>query len=264
VVVGLASLVLLATITLSGARSAPELWAGAMVLLTWGLLGLTTVAAVWGRKGRRAVWLGASLFGAGYMLLVAGLPLALVTDASRQPWPQHATNRLLNAARPWLPTIVSEYPPESDGVAVANARILRALDRPIPMRFPRETPIQDVLAYAVTATRSPDGYEVPIYVDPSALKGVGKTLESPVTIALEGAPLRTSLGLALDQLSLSYTVKGGVLIVSADDAPLPVARDDPFLTIGQSLLALLAAGIGGILAAVIHDPRGETAAEARR
>ena len=97
-----------------------------------------------------------------------------------------------------------------------------------------------------------------------ALKDAEKTLESPVTIALEGAPLRTSLGLALDQLSLSYTVKGGVLVVNDDYDPLPVARDDPFLTIGQSLLALLASGVGGALAAVLHDPRGETAAEARR
>ena len=42
-----------------------------------------------------------------------------------------------------------------------------------------------------------------------------------------------------------------------------LARDDPFLTIGQSLLALLAAGVGGAMAAVIHDPQGETAVEAR-
>jgi hypothetical protein len=262
-VVGLTSLVLLGATSVVGARRAPGLWAGATVLLTWGILGLIIVGAVYGRRKHRTFCLGASLFGTGYMLLIAGMPLALLTAVNREPWPQLATNRLLNSARPWLPTIVREYPAESDGVAFANARILRELDRPIPMRFPQETPLQDVLAYVVAQTRGPDGYEIPVYVDPDVLQESEKGLRSPVTIDLKGVPIRTSLQLALDQLALLYTVKGGVLIVdsaSNDPDPIQFACNDPFLAIGQSVLALLAAGVGGVLAALICDPPGATAA----
>src|SRR4029077_9588145 len=97
-VMGLVIFVLLTAAALTGAQKAPGMWAGAMVLVTWGLLGLTTVGALCGQRRRRATCLGATLFGTGYMLMVAGLPVALVTSVYRQPWPQFATNRLLNAA----------------------------------------------------------------------------------------------------------------------------------------------------------------------
>ena len=220
------------------------------------MLGLTTVAAACCQGRRRAACLGASLFGAGYLLLVAGLPFALLTDVNRQPWPQLATNRLLNAVRPWLPTVVSEYPAGSDGVAFANARILQTLDQIIQMRFPQGKPLRDLLAYVVSATRSPDGHEIPIYLNPGSVDDMEKTLQTPVKIDLEGVPLRTTLELALEQCELLYTVKGGVIIVtSGSDSPdpVPIASSDPFLAIGQSLLALLAAGVGGVLAALVYN-----------
>ncbi len=244
---------------LFGAGSAPGLWAGTTVLLTWGVVGLTAIAALCGRSRHRAACLGATLFGAGYMLLVAAQPVAIIGGFDNQPWPQFATNRLLNSLRPWLPRIVSEFPAASDGVAFANARILRALDQTVPMRFPRETPLKDVLAYVATATRSPDGRDVPIYVDPFALRDAEATLESPVTINLENVPLRTSLDLALNQLGLTYVVKGGVIEVNTGTDPDTVACSDPFLVVGQCLLALLAAGFGCALGALIHCPESEQA-----
>lgn len=255
-VLGLMGFGLLAVTTVAGARKAPESWAGAIVLLNWGLLGLTTVAVACGQRRRRAACLGASLFGAGYLLLVAGLPLALLTDVNRLPWPQLATNRLLNAARPWLPTVVSEYPAGSEGVAFANARILQILDQTIRMRFPQGMPLRDLLAYVVSATRSPDGHEIPIYLNPGSVDDMEKTLQTPVKIDLEGVPLRTTLELALEQCELLYIVKGGVIIVtSGSDRPdsVPIASSDPFLAIGQSLLALLAAAVGGVSAALVYD-----------
>ena len=217
-VVGLAGLVLLATISWSGHGKHRGLWAGEAVLLTWGLLGLTTVAAVCGRKRRRAVWLGATLFGAGYMLLVAGQPLAFVTDASGQPWPQLATNRLLNAARPWLPTDRQRVP-----ARVRWGRLLQRPDRPgarpaDPDAVPAGDPPSRRAGVRRDRNAKPGRVRSPDLRQPEGTQGSGKTLESPVTIALEGAPLRTSLGLALDQLSLSYTVKGGALIVNDDYA----------------------------------------------
>ena len=193
-----------------------------------------------------------------------------MTDVNRQPWPQLATNRLLNALRPWLPTVVSEYPAGSDGVAFANARILQALDQTVPMRFPQGKPLRDLLAYVVSATRSPDGHEIPIYIDPGSVDDIEKALQTPVKIDLEGVPLRTTLDLALHQCELLYTVKGGVIIVdNGAYSPdyVPIATSDPFLAIGQSLLALLAAGVGGVLAALVYDQgreRTDTAQEARK
>ena len=68
--------------------------------------------------------------------------------------------------------------------------------------------------------------------------------------------MRTTLDLALHQCELLYTVKGGVIIVdNGAYSPnyVPIASSDPFLAIGQSLLALLAAGVGGVLAALVYD-----------
>jgi hypothetical protein len=244
---------------MTGAVRAPGQWAGATVLLTWGVLGLAVVAALCGRRTRRAACLGATAFGVGYMLLVAGQPVAIMTDVNNRPWTQVSTNRLLNALRPWVPKLVSEFPPASDGVAFANARILRALERTVPMRFPQETPLKKVLEYIAASTRDPDGYKIPVYVDPDALRDVEKSIESPVTIDLDGVPLRTSLDLVLNQLDLSYTVKGGVLVVNDEFGQVPLACNDPFLTIGQCLLALFAAGVGSVLAGLVHNPRDERA-----
>jgi hypothetical protein len=257
----LAGLALFAVMAIAGARRAPGLWAGMTVLVTWGLLGLTSVAALCGQGRRRAACLGASLFGIGYMLLVAGMPLAVLIDVNRQPWPQFAVNRLLVAVRSWIPTVVGEYPAGSPAVALANSRILQVLDRSIPMRFPSGTPLRDVLAYVATATRSPDGYEIPLYLDPNSIEDQEKALGTPVRMNLEGVPLRTTMELALDQCSLCYTLKGGAIVVNKyndDPDQIPLASNDPFLGIAHSLLAMLAAGLGGMLASLISAPQSKT------
>src|SRR5258708_34277916 len=77
-------------------------------------------------------------------------------------------------------------PPEPQGatdvVAKTNMHILYALDKTIPMNFSDETPLEDVLKYIVAETRSNDGSEVPIYVDPAGLQEAAKTLQSTVTV----------------------------------------------------------------------------------
>ena len=56
-VLGLIGFVLLAATAMAGARKAPGTWAGAIVLLIWGLLGLTTVGAACGQRRRaRLAW----------------------------------------------------------------------------------------------------------------------------------------------------------------------------------------------------------------
>ena len=70
--VGLAGLVTVTALVLVGPRSDPALWAGAVYLLTWVLLGTAALGFACGRGRRRMVWFGAALFGLGYMVLNRG------------------------------------------------------------------------------------------------------------------------------------------------------------------------------------------------
>jgi RNA polymerase sigma factor (sigma-70 family) len=58
---------------------------------------------------------------------------------------------------------------------------------------------------------------IPIYVDPRGLSEAEKTMTSPVTLDLEGVPLKTTLRLLLRQLGLAYCVKDGLLIISSPE-----------------------------------------------
>ncbi len=136
--IGLVALVFFATVALIGAGRAPGPSAGVTVLLTWACLGLAGVAAVCGQGRKRAGYLGATVFGVGYMFL------AFIPSTVPETWPRIATNGLLNALRPWLPPVAEEFPAASDSIASANGRILKALDQTVPMRFPQETPLEEV------------------------------------------------------------------------------------------------------------------------
>ena len=190
-VLGLVGLLLYTSAALFGVRKAPGLWAGVTVLLTWGLLGLTAIAAVSGRGRRRVIFLGATLFGAGYLVLVS----SHLRDS--ETWAQSATYRLLESLRPWLPTVVKELPGKSDGIAYANARVFVALDQRISMPFREETPLEDVLRYIRAATRGPDGRNILIHVDPVELMEAEKTMQSPVRLDL-GRPVENNLAPPLE------------------------------------------------------------------
>src|SRR5262249_50877782 len=116
----------------SGARA--PLWAGITFALTCALIGLAILGAIAGRGRRRAIGLGAALFGAGYMALIFGRP------AGQPPRVYVPTDQILEALREWLPAVPK-------GLHRENAWILEALRRPIPMRFANETPLNDVLNY---------------------------------------------------------------------------------------------------------------------
>ncbi len=66
---GLMAVVLVLAIGFAALKNANETWAGAMFLLTCGILGLSVVGAVCRREAERAWWLGFALFGWGYMAL---------------------------------------------------------------------------------------------------------------------------------------------------------------------------------------------------
>ena len=84
------------------------------------------------------------------------------------------------------------------------------------MRFPNETPLDQVLKHIKMATKKgPNDPGIPIYVDPVGLQIVQKTWTSTVKIDADGLPLKVSLRQILRQLGLEYLVNHDVLIISA-------------------------------------------------
>ncbi len=250
---GLSGCALVLSLVAFLSRSAPDFWAGASFLATCGLIGLTILGAAGEHGRRRQVWLGAALFGAGYMTLA----FARYADAD---WaPRLPTEQLLHAVRGWLPSGSGGMPASWSGTAAANLRIWQALEQPVPMHFPIETPLEDILKYVESATRGPDGKGIPIYSDPIGLSEAEKTMTSVAKIDLDGVPLKTSLRLCLAQLDLAYSIRDGVLLItSVESAQTPVYQD-PFLIAGHSLLALLAAGFGALVAPLVPSMRRERA-----
>ncbi|MFO0950940.1 MAG: RNA polymerase sigma factor [Isosphaeraceae bacterium] len=92
---------------------------------------------------------------------------------------------------------------------------LDRLEKPLAMKFPNETPLEDVLKYIKASSEVAGGTPLQIYVDPVGLQAAEQTLTSPVTLDLDHVPLRTSLRLALKQLGLAYCVSDGLLIISS-------------------------------------------------
>jgi hypothetical protein len=128
--------------------------------------------------------------------------------------------------------------------------IQSALDRPVSMPFANETPLDDVLKYIKTATTStehPDG--IPIYVDPIGLQESEKTLTSPVTMNLEGVPLKQTLRLILRQLDLTYSVKDGFMTITSttSENQQTEIRVYPVADLAIIPLTLLGGGGGGMM-----------------
>ena len=125
--------------------------------------------------------------------------------------------------------------------------ILTKLDQPITMSFPTETSLEDVLKYIKSATAGPNDSGIPIYVDPVGLQEAEKTLSSTVTLELEGIPLRKTLKLLLKQLSLSFTVKDGLLTItseSSEDQQTEI-RVYPVADLALIPMSLIGGGGGG-------------------
>ena len=249
-VIGESGIALTGTVAVVTSGLAPMLWAGLTFLLTCVLLGFAILGALIVRDRSREIWLGAALFGWGYLILAFGLHPFQATC------PYLVTGQFLSAIRPWFPSTVSGLPVTDDRTNPANIRILKMLEQPIPMRFPKETSLEDVLKYIKKATTGADGKSIPIYIDPIGLQESEKSLTSTITIDVEGVPLRTTLHLCLKQLGLTYEVKDGYLMITSDlSGDVLLVSEDPFLIVGHSLLALIAAVFGGVAAPLIAGRR---------
>jgi hypothetical protein len=132
-----------------------------------------------------------------------------------------------------------------DGKTLA---ILNRLDQPMPMPFGQETPLGDVIKYIKNATITPTlPSGIPIYVDPIGLEESEKTIDSPVTLDLDGVSLKKSLKLMLKQLGLAYTVKDGLMTITAElskDVPTEI-RVYPVADLAIIPMSLMMGGGGG-------------------
>ncbi len=245
--VAVAGLALLAMLGAVRSRSGPGLWAGATFLVTCGLLGLTALGAVLDRGRRGEVWLGATLFGAIYMILAFG------RDPIPYPMPHLPTDHFLIGLKPWLPRAAQGFFVSSENVAAANARILKALDEPVPMHFRDEATLEDVVKHIQAAITGPDGKVIPIYLDPIGMQEAEKSPQAVVSLDINGVPLKSTLYLCLKQLDLAYCIRDGVLVITSEESQEsgPVVYEDPFLIGGHCVLTLFAAVLGGILAPLV-------------
>jgi hypothetical protein len=120
-------------------------------------------------------------------------------------------------------------------MSAEGARTWIKLQQKVPMNFPKDTPLEDVLKYVRSATvgREKGDGPIPIYVDPIGLQEAEKTMKSPVALEIEGVPLATSLRLALRPLNLMFFVqKDGLLIITCTESKdLPL--DAPALVLDR-------------------------------
>ena len=151
---GLAGCVLIGFLGLIASRSAPEFWAGAIFLLTCGLLGMTVLGVAGSRGNRRQIWLGAAIFGVGYMTLALGRSLiGRGGPSADRPFAERRPSRSLRSSSVPQPPR-SARPPRM-------RQIWDALGATVPMRFRTDTPLQDVLKFIESATHGTDGKGVP-------------------------------------------------------------------------------------------------------
>ncbi|HEV3163699.1 MAG TPA: sigma-70 family RNA polymerase sigma factor, partial [Isosphaeraceae bacterium] len=97
--------------------------------------------------------------------------------------------------------------------------ILAKLGELIPINFPDETPLEDVIKYLREVTKGPDlPNGITFFVDPAGLQEAEKTMQSPVQMDLEGVPLGRTLDLLLRQLGLEFRVQDGFVYITPQDS----------------------------------------------
>jgi hypothetical protein len=93
--------------------------------------------------------------------------------------------------------------------------VLAQLEEPVSMGFANETPLEDVLKYLTQATTTATALGIPFVVDAFGLQETRTTLQSTISMDLEGVPLKSTLRLLLKQLGLVYTIKDGLVVISS-------------------------------------------------
>jgi hypothetical protein len=251
-----AGFVLVTTCAIGGSRLASGFWAGTTCLLTWGLVCIACVGALVCRGKEREIYLGAGLFGLGFMLVI----FTRSPDNNVSPQPRELPiEPLLNSLRLAVSPVLSGGPAASSQVAAANTRIFRALERKVPDRF-YNVALGDFLDYVRDATKDGDGRGIPLYVDLVGMQEGEKTLDSTISIDLIGAPLKRNLDAAMCQLGVKYAVRDGLLVLAVRQEEELTIYFDPYLAVGACLLAVIAMALGGVLGPLVCALRSRSAA----
>jgi hypothetical protein len=96
--------------------------------------------------------------------------------------------------------------------------ILEKLEDKLPLQFPNETPLEDVLEYIKANSRGPRDAGIPFAFDEDGMRRAGRTRKSLVADDIKGEPLKTSLKRLLKPLGLTYIVKDGALTITSESA----------------------------------------------
>lgn len=102
------------------------------------------------------------------------------------------------------------------------------------MNFTQETPLEDIIKYIKSSTQGPNDAGIAIYVDPLGLRDAEKTMTSPLTIDLDGVPLKTTLRLLLKQIDMAYCVKDGVLMISSPQGIYQELKEAENAAVGET------------------------------
>jgi hypothetical protein len=137
-----------------------------------------------------------------------------------------------------------------------------AFEQPISLHFPQPTELKVVLGAICNTIREPLGKDPVFYASWYELhlrpEAWGSLL---VTIDREDIPAKDGLRLILQQVGMAYRVQSGnIRIVHDAYQPAPFA-DDPVMIAGHSLLALIAAVLGGVVAPLVADVCGRAGAD---
>lgn len=250
-VAGMMILLLVLGGVLASLRFPSDAAAAAVLLVTQVTLAFAILAVVYRAGEGRAFWLGFALFGWGYMALTWGPWLGQSTDR-----PEMLTSIALDHLGTWFHRTPDPQAPLWHFTGPRGDRrngfIWTRLEEPVSMSFANDAPLEDVLKYIKSATTGLRDSGFPIYVDPVALNEAGKTMKSPVTLDVEGIPLRVTLGLLLKQLDLEYVVQDGMLKIGKAST---VSSTTPYRRMGHCYWALLAAFCGGCAGRTLHNTR---------
>jgi hypothetical protein len=168
------------------------------------------------------------------------------------------------AAVPFPDTITIEYPDADRWRGLSEQRtrrygesvdlverdpktksILAKLEEPVSMPFANDTPLEEVLKYIKSATTGANDNGIPIYVDPVGLQEAEKTLRSPVSLDLDGVPLKTTLRLLLKQLGLTYTVNDGLVTITSEVSENQPTEIRVYPVADLAIIPLSLTGMGG-------------------
>ena len=241
-------LVIVTAIAIFGAQLTAGLWAGLTFFATSVFLGIAAMGGLCGRGKHREAFLGAAVFGAGFLMLV-------FARVANDPWPLSPTFQLVEDAYPWVPIVTKQLSESSETTTAANARIRRILQKPASFAFNEDPSLEDLLDDIQESIAGTDGEGIPIYVNPLRLSEADKTMLSTVrNFSAKNVPLRGTLERCLDQLDLAYVVKDGVLEITSREAAayhLLSTAEDAYQVAGHCVLAMLAAALGGLAAPLV-------------